>query len=414
MKKIIAAIMAIILSIAVLPLKVEAQMPDMKISLGASISEEERQMIIGEYSVWNDLSEDDVFIIDGNTINKYLQDGSNENTGVYSSSTVQINEGGNGSMWGGVEVFILTPGNITDVSETAYRNAAIAAGAKSAYINIFSPVPVTGEGALVGMYEIFSASGMQLDPEAIRIAELQIDTEQSILERSELSSEEVSEIILHLNYHTSKIMLGNDEISEEQVNDIINQVLSELNHDLSESNIELLHQHCLNYSLSPVAIDKESFEVLETLIVNKAVLEEQLYSREFETEKGLLKINDIYILKEGDPQNYHSGSILVLNLSITNGTKVPRQYHEFVFSYIEPIQDNDPNIVNELTVAGSVTLEDLDNQLIDIKPQGTMDTNMAYLIEDFETPVTLNVYPKEYREGQSQTITIDLSNIEVR
>lgn len=44
-----------------------------------------------------------------------------------------------------------------------YQNAAIAAGATNADIQIASVVPVTGEGALAGVYEIFSQSGMSLD-----------------------------------------------------------------------------------------------------------------------------------------------------------------------------------------------------------------------------------------------------------
>lgn len=414
MKKIIIFVLSVILTINGFVLEVEAQVSDIKLSLGASISEEEREMLIAQYSVWNDLSEEDIFIIDGNTINKYLQDGSDENTGVYSSSTVQINKGGNGNMWGGVEVFILTPGNITDVSETAYRNAAIAAGAKSASINIFSTVPVTGEGALIGMYEIFSDSGMELDPDAIRIAELQIDTEQTILQNSDLTSEIVSDIILNLNYHVSRIILENKEINEQQINDIVNQVLSELGLELSDANRELLYQHCITYSASPVAKDEESFEVLETMIGNQEILEEQLFSKEFSIDIGTVRINEVFILMEGDPRNYHNGSILVFNLSMTNGTDSPKAYHDFIFSYIKPIQDNDPNVINELEVAGGVTEEDLDKQLIELKPQGTMEVNMAYLLSDFETPVTLNVFSEAYREGEQETINIDLSNIEVR
>lgn len=394
--------------------EVQAQSTEMKLSLGVSIPEEERQRIIDEYAVWNELTEEDIFIIDGVIINEYLQDGSNESTGVYSSSTVQINIGGNGAMWGGVEVTILTPGNITEVSETAYRNAALAAGAKSAQINIFSPVPVTGEGALVGMYEIFSESGMELDLEAIRIAELQLDIEQQLNEESELSSEDTSDIILNINYEISKYLLANDAINENDLKEIVEMVITPREFNLSDSSIEHLIQHASNYSSSPVAKDEESFAILENTLGNKKSLNDSLYSQEFTTEKGKLRINDVYILNEGDPQNYHNGTIIVFNISMTNETDEPKQYHEFTFSYIEPIQDNDPNIINELEVAGMVTEEDLEKQIIDIKPGGTMEMNMSYFLSDMETEVTLNIYPVEYREGEPETIIIDLSTVEVR
>lgn len=53
------------------------------------------------------------------------------------------------------------------------------------------------------------------------------------------------------------------------------------------------------------------------------------------------------------------------------------------------IQDNDPNMVNELNVAGLPDDQYLDSQIAEIKPGGTVSSAVAYELSDEETPVTL-------------------------
>ena len=53
----------------------------------------------------------------------------------------------------GIDVDIVTPDNITQVSKESYINASITSGIKDADIKIASVEPVTGDGALTGIYE---------------------------------------------------------------------------------------------------------------------------------------------------------------------------------------------------------------------------------------------------------------------
>ncbi|WP_269053115.1 DUF5067 domain-containing protein [Sporosarcina sp. G11-34] len=53
------------------------------------------------------------------------------------------------------------------------------------------------------------------------------------------------------------------------------------------------------------------------------------------------------------------------------------------------IQDNDPNMVNELGVGSSPDEAHLDTQSNTIKKDGTVENSIAYELDDLETPVTL-------------------------
>lgn len=53
------------------------------------------------------------------------------------------------------------------------------------------------------------------------------------------------------------------------------------------------------------------------------------------------------------------------------------------------IQDNDPNMVNELEVGSLPDEAHLDTQLNTIKKDGTVENSIAYELDDLETPVTL-------------------------
>lgn len=58
-------------------------------------------------------------------------------------------------------------------------------------------------------------------------------------------------------------------------------------------------------------------------------------------------------------------------------------------SNFKAVQDNDPNMVNELNVASLPDKNHLDSQSAEIKPGGTVASSVAYELTDTETPVTL-------------------------
>src|SRR5690625_7746284 len=87
----------------------------------------------------------------------YLKDGE-PNSNMYSSALVERKDKGFG-----VKVKIDNPENITKIKEDQYSNAMITAGVTDAEVLVTSPVAVTGESALTGIYKAFDSQGETLD-----------------------------------------------------------------------------------------------------------------------------------------------------------------------------------------------------------------------------------------------------------
>jgi len=112
----------------------------------------------------NDLGVDDnykTYNVNVNDVSNYIPNSSNLSY-IYSSATIEHKK------WGkGVDVKIDTPDNITKVTSEQYQNAAITGGIKNAEIHIASVEPVTGEGALAGIYKAYEEKGNDLNTEDI-------------------------------------------------------------------------------------------------------------------------------------------------------------------------------------------------------------------------------------------------------
>ncbi|MCR8998224.1 DUF1002 domain-containing protein, partial [Brevibacillus laterosporus] len=113
----------------------------------------------------NDLGVDDnyeTYNVNVNDASNYIPNTSNLSY-IYSSATIEHKK------WGkGVDVKIDTPDNITKVTSEQYQKAAITAGIKNSEIKIASVEPVTGEGALAGIYKAYEEKGNDLNNEDIQ------------------------------------------------------------------------------------------------------------------------------------------------------------------------------------------------------------------------------------------------------
>lgn len=107
-----------------------------------------------------------------------------------------------------------------------------------------------------------------------------------------------------------------------------------------------------------------------------------------------IKITDHKVLQPGEAGNeYGDGPVI----AFWYDTMVAEDYDES--TNIDPksawimnftaIQDNDPNMVNELNIASLPDEQYLDTQTATIKPGGTVSNAVAYTLTDGETPVTL-------------------------
>ena len=101
--------------------------------------------------------------------------GGNPNINMFSSALIK-----KGTPGSGINVAIVTPDNITRITEVQYANAMITAGITDSIVYVASPIRVTGESALTGIYKAFSDRGIELDSDRIEVAQQELETTSSI------------------------------------------------------------------------------------------------------------------------------------------------------------------------------------------------------------------------------------------
>ncbi|MCU9611968.1 DUF5067 domain-containing protein [Caldibacillus lycopersici] len=111
---------------------------------------------------------------------------------------------------------------------------------------------------------------------------------------------------------------------------------------------------------------------------------------ELVTEDAKIKITDTKVIQPGEKGNEYSDKpVFAIWYEITNLSEDEMDPStEWIFTF-EAIQDNNPNAVNELDMAGLPDERFLESQNESIKPNGTVENAVAYELDDLETPVTL-------------------------
>ncbi|MCS4485782.1 DUF1002 domain-containing protein [Staphylococcus americanisciuri] len=167
----------------------------------------------------------------------------------------------------GVDVEIETPNNITRITKEQYMNAAITSGIQDATIRIASIDPVTGEGALTGIYKAYEAQGNALNREDVQNAHSEMNELARISEShastNGYSDEALNEAIADMKSQIAEATASNQQINELTINNIVNQTLNErgLNQVLSNNEIAVIQNIMMNVAQSDVLKqDPESFK----------------------------------------------------------------------------------------------------------------------------------------------------------
>ncbi|MDT2768652.1 DUF1002 domain-containing protein [Globicatella sulfidifaciens] len=239
-----------------------ATAPQRELSLGASLTAQEAEQtkqLLGA----NNLPIDNTIYVDGTVVNQYLQDGSNQNTGVFSSALIEkLPEGS------GVQVQVITPQNILVVKPTTYQNAAITSGAKDVLIKIATVKPVTGEGALAGVYALFEKAGLKVDQKSIVVAEKEIQLVEQAKKENQVTDVQINKIIVEMKTQITNTVVNNQEVNI----DTIVQTIINNNSDIKLSNetIEFLKQVAKDYSETEAAKNKDTVDQLDKSIKEDA------------------------------------------------------------------------------------------------------------------------------------------------
>lgn len=240
------------------------------VALGGSLDQNQAQQTLQLLGA-NAVDSSNIIYVDGTMINQYLQDGSGPGTVVYSSAYIQgMNEGY------GVQVQIVTQQNITGVSATTYQNAAITAGARNAQIRIATVSPVTGEGALAGVYALLEQQGVALNPEDVQVAQNEISLVNEIIdsEGATISDSQVNQMIseikqeivnTNINAENSDVNVDNSEETNTNINNIVNNITN--NYGVSDEELQLaLEQFAQEFAKTEAAQSEDTIGQLEQSI----------------------------------------------------------------------------------------------------------------------------------------------------
>jgi uncharacterized protein YpuA (DUF1002 family) len=171
----------------------------------------------------------DEYTVTGEDLAKYI--GGNPNSRMFSSAKITMEEEGKG-----LNVSIITPDNITEVTSEMYANALLTAGVENATVVVASPVKVTGHSALTGIYKAYDAEGVELDKERMELANEELNVATGLVSDAGLSKEQVSELITEIK----QAIAEQNPATIDDVERIVQEQLDKLEISLSEKDRQLL------------------------------------------------------------------------------------------------------------------------------------------------------------------------------
>ncbi|AKG05422.1 hypothetical protein AAV35_012035 [Salimicrobium jeotgali] len=163
----------------------------------------------------------DEFTVTGQDIAEYI--GGNPNSNMYSSVKIIHQDSG------GLNVDIVSPDNITEVTREMYENALLTAGVENAEVLVASSVAVSGHSALTGIYKAYDAKGASLDKDRMQVASEELDVATSIGEKEGISKDEISSLLTEIK----KAIAEQNPATREEVEQIVETQLDSLQIELS-------------------------------------------------------------------------------------------------------------------------------------------------------------------------------------
>ena len=191
-------------------------------------------------------------------------------------SSVKIKKLGNKKP---LQVKIVTPQNITKVTEDMYRNAAVTLGVQHAEITVAAPIPVTGESALAGIYYSLEENGASVPKENKDLAQEELAALSNINAENQgkegYDADKLNVALTDIKTAVANAKKNNSNLTEADVRKIVEETLK--NYGLSSSvtadQINLIINFAVNLSNSGVITNSDFTKTLTDLknsIVSKA------------------------------------------------------------------------------------------------------------------------------------------------
>ncbi|MGV3245134.1 DUF1002 domain-containing protein [Staphylococcus sp. 11262D007BW] len=223
---------------------------------GADLNDEQLKETKAELKVDDDVTNYDVSSTD---VVRYT---GTEYDYIHSSAVIIPNK-----IMRGVDVEIETPDMITRITKEQYMNAAITAGIQDAKIKIASIDPVSGEGALSGIYKAYEEQGQTLNQQDIQNAHTEMNELAQISEnhtnQDTFSDEALNEAIADMKEQIAEATENNQQINDVTINQLVNQTLNEkgLNTILNDEEVAMIQKMMMNVAESEVIQqDPEAFK----------------------------------------------------------------------------------------------------------------------------------------------------------
>ncbi|HLR64393.1 MAG TPA: DUF1002 domain-containing protein [Pseudogracilibacillus sp.] len=198
------------------------------IVLGEQLSDEQKEETRRLLNDKKDVATHEI-IVTGQDLHRFI--GGNPNANMYSSVKITYKKSGHGLI-----VNIVTAENITSVTSDMYMNALVTAGVENALVEVASPVKVTGESALTGIYKAYDATNDDLDPERMKVANEELEITTELAERDGVTNEEIASLMAEIK----KAIAEMDPVTREEVEEIVEEQLSKLDINLSDEDRQLL------------------------------------------------------------------------------------------------------------------------------------------------------------------------------
>lgn len=170
-----------------------------------------------------------------------------------------------------LEVNIVTPQNITKVTADMYRNAAATLGLEHAQITVASPVQVTGESALAGIYYSLEKNGAKVSQESKDLAQEELTTLAGINEentgKKNFDADKLNVALTDIKTAVANAKNNKQDLSKDDIQKIVEETLKNYKLDgaMSSKQINLIINFAVNLSKSSVVSNKNFTKTLTDL-----------------------------------------------------------------------------------------------------------------------------------------------------
>ncbi|WP_066188464.1 MULTISPECIES: DUF1002 domain-containing protein [Gracilibacillus] len=199
-----------------------------KLVLGEALSDQDKDKVRTTLNA-TDPEQVDEYIVTAQDLVNFI--GGDPSSNMYSSALITRKNEGHG-----VVVNIVTPDNITQVTNEMYANALLTAGVENALVEVASPLRVTGHSALTGIYKAFNVEGEALDEERMEVANEELDVATDLSEESGIDQEKVTQLLSEIKQQIAE----QNPATKEDVERIVSEQLEQLNIELSPEDREML------------------------------------------------------------------------------------------------------------------------------------------------------------------------------